>query len=72
MKLGKYLHYKGNEYQVIDVARDSETLEVMVVYRALYDSPDFGKGVLWVRKKSDFLAMVEVDGKMVSRFAFVE
>lgn len=72
MQLGKYLHYKGNKYEVIEIARDSETLEDVVVYRALYDSPDFGKGVLWVRKKSDFLAMVEVDGKMVPRFAFVE
>ena len=72
MKLGKYQHYKGNFYEVIGIARHSETLEEMVVYKALYDSEKFGKNALWTRPKSMFLEDVEVDGKKVPRFKFVE
>jgi len=64
---GKYRHYKGNLYEVIGVARHSETLEEMVVYRALY-----GEGGLWVRPLGMFLESVEIDGKTVPRFAYVE
>ena len=59
---GRYRHYKGNEYEVIDMAKHSETLEWMVVYRKCYD--DFG---LWVRPAGMFLEDVEVDGKKVKR-----
>ena len=62
---GKYRHYKGNLYEVIGVARHSETLEEMVVYRALY-----GEGGLWVRPLGMFLETVSVDGKNVPRFAY--
>lgn len=62
---GKYRHYKGNLYEVIGVARHSETLEEMVVYRALY-----GEGGLWVRPMGMFLENVTVDGKTVPRFAY--
>ena len=68
MKLGKYLHYKGKEYEVIGVAHDCESLEELVVYKSLYDAPDFAKGTLWVRKRSDFEAMVKVGGSLVPRF----
>lgn len=71
LKLGKYQHYKGKFYEVIGVARHSETLEELVVYRALYDSPEFGKNALWVRPKKMFLETVTVDGKKVSRFKYV-
>ena len=63
IKPGKYKHYKGNEYEVIGVARHSETDEPMVVYRALYG--DMG---LWVRPAKMWNEMVEVDGKEVRRF----
>ena len=63
IKPGKYRHYKGNEYEVIGVARHSETDEQMVVYRALYG--DMG---LWVRPAKMWNEMVEVDGKEVRRF----
>ena len=62
---GKYRHYKGNLYEVVGVARHSETLEKMVVYRALY-----GEGGLWVRPMGMFLENVTVDGKTVPRFAY--
>ncbi len=72
VKLGKYNHYKGNFYEVIGVARHSETLEELVVYRALYDSEEFGKNALWVRPKKMFLEKVEKDGKLIPRFKFIE
>jgi hypothetical protein len=71
MTLGRYQHYKGNFYEVIGVARDCETLEEMVVYKALYHSPDFGDQALWIRKKSDFLAEVDKGGVLMPRFRFV-
>ena len=67
MKKGRYRHFKGNEYIVIGVAKHSETLEEMVVYRQ-----DYGERGLWVRPKEMFLETVEVDGRQVPRFQFVE
>lgn len=66
LKLGRYRHYKGNEYEVIGVAKHSETLEELVVYRALY-----GDYSLWVRPKAMFEEMVEVNGKKVPRFQLI-
>jgi len=63
LKLGKYKHYKGKEYDVIGVARHRETLEELVVYRALY-----GNHALWVRPLKMFLEEVEVNGKKTPRF----
>ncbi len=68
---GKYRHYKGKEYEVTGVARHSETLEEMVIYRALYESPEFGKNALWVRPAKMFLEDVTVNGKKVPRFSLV-
>jgi len=67
MKLGKYKHYKGKFYEVIGIAKHSETKEELVVYKALYDSRE-----LWVRPKKMFLEKVIIDGKEVSRFEFIE
>ena len=64
---GKYRHFKGNEYEVIGVAKHSETLEPMVVYRALY-----GEGGLWVRPASMWDETVERDGQTFKRFMFIE
>lgn len=61
---GLYRHYKGKNYEVVAVARHSETLEPMVVYRALY-----GEGGLWVRPYAMFREHVIVDSQPVRRFA---
>ena len=60
---GRYRHFKGNEYEVITIARHSETEEPMVVYRALY-----GEGGVWVRPASMWNETVERDGKTYKRF----
>ncbi len=72
VKLGKYQHYKGNMYQVIGVAKHSETLEEVVVYKALYSSPEFGDEALWVRPKKMFFENVIIDGLEIPRFKLVE
>ncbi len=69
---GKYKHYKGKFYEVIDTAIHSETLERMVVYRALYESKDFGKDQLWVRPEKMFSEKVVVEGKEVARFELIK
>lgn len=72
MKLGKYKHYKGNFYEVIGVARHSETLEELVVYKALYMHKKFGKNSLWVRPKKMFLEKIIIENKKIPRFKFVK
>ena len=66
MKLGKYRHFKGMEYEVLAVAKHSETLEEMVVYKALY-----GEGDVWVRPLSMWDETVERDGKTCKRFTYI-
>lgn len=68
---GIYEHYKGKRYKVIGVARHSETLEEFVVYRALYDSEEFGNRALWIRPKAEFLGKVEMDGVRRPRFEYI-
>ena len=60
---GRYRHFKGNEYEVIGIARHSETLEPMVVYKALY-----GDGGIWIRPADMWNETVERDGKRYKRF----
>lgn len=66
LPLGRYRHYKGKYYEVIGVATHSETMEQVVVYRALY-----GKFDLWVRPLAMFLEAVVVESRDVRRFMFV-
>ena len=67
MKKGIYKHFKGNLYEVLFTARHSETMEDMVVYKALY-----GDGQIWTRPLSMWNEEVERDGKRFKRFEFVE
>ena len=67
IKTGKYQHYKGREYEVIGTAKHSETLEELVVYRALY-----GEGQIWARPLKMFMEEVEREGKKVPRFSLVD
>lgn len=64
---GRYRHYKGRDYIVLGIARHSETEEELVVYRL-----DYGDYSLWVRPLAMFVETVQVDGREVPRFAYVE
>lgn len=66
IKIGKYRHFKGNEYEVLYIARHSEDLSEMVVYKALY-----GEGGVWVRPAVMWNETVEQDGKRVKRFEYI-
>lgn len=66
LRPGKYRHFKGKEYELICTATHSETMELMVVYRALYG--EFG---VWVRPLSMWNELVEVSGKKVPRFTYI-
>ena len=66
IRSGRYRHFKGNEYEVVDVALDSETQQPMVIYRALY-----GERGLWVRPLAMFLEEIERDGVRVRRFEYI-
>jgi hypothetical protein len=65
--VGRYRHYKGNEYSVLGVAKHSETLEDMVVYR-----PEYGEKGMWVRPLQMFLETVDVEGNTMPRFEFLD
>jgi hypothetical protein len=67
IRLGVYRHYSGKEYDVLGVARHSETLEPLVVYRARYESR-----LLWVRPRKMFGEFVKIDGKRMKRFRFIK
>ena len=67
IKPGKYKHFKGGEYEVLFTAKHSETLEEMVVYKALY-----GEMGCWVRPAAMWNETVEYNGKKVSRFERME
>lgn len=73
LKPGQRLrHFKGNEYEVIAIARDSDTLEELVVYKGLYDSEEFGPNPIWTRPLKEFSDTKEVDGKEVLRFKVLD
>ena len=64
---GRYRHYKGNEYTVLGIARHSETLEELVVYRQ-----EYGERGLWVRPAAMFAETVEIEGRAVPRFQRID
>ena len=66
LKKGRYQHFKGNFYEVMDIALHSETKEPHVIYRPLY-----GEGRLWIRPLSMFDETIERDGKLLKRFQYV-
>ena len=66
IKKGRYRHFKGNEYEVLCVAKHSETLEDMVIYRALY-----GKREIWARPASMWNEDIEREGKVYKRFVYI-
>jgi len=66
IKIGRYRHFKGNEYDVLYLAKHSETLEPMVVYRALY-----GEHGVWVRPASMWNETVERNGQTFVRFTYI-
>jgi len=66
IKIGRYRHFKGNEYQVLYIAKHSETLEKMIVYQALY-----GEKGIWVRPTSMWNETVEWNGSIVRRFTYI-
>ena len=66
IRLGRYRHFKGNEYRVLYVAKHSETLEDMVVYQALY-----GDRGVWVRPANMWNETVERDGQIFKRFEYI-
>lgn len=67
IRSGRYRHFKGKEYEVIGMAKHSETLEELVVYRALY-----GERGLWVRPAAMWNETVERDGEVFQRFTLIE
>ncbi len=67
IKKGIYQHYKGNMYEVIGIASHSETMEKMVVYKALY-----GDGELWVRPASMWNEQIDVNGEIKPRFKLIK
>jgi len=66
IKLGKYRHFKGGEYEVIGIGKHSETIEEFVVYKALYD-----EGQIWIRPKNNFLEVIVRGGRKIPRFKYV-
>jgi len=69
---GIYRHYKGNLYQVIGIAHHSETLEELIIYIALYESPEFGNHAIWARPAKMWNELIEWQGKHVKRFTKIE
>jgi hypothetical protein len=66
IEIGKYKHFKGKEYEVMGIAKNSETLEDFVVYKALYGDND-----IWVRPLNMFLEEVEFNGQKIKRFEYI-
>lgn len=68
LEKGIYEHYKGKRYELLGEAIDSETLQEMVIYKAQYNSEEFGENATWVRPKKMFFEEIEVEGVKIPRF----
>ncbi|MFT7615987.1 MAG: hypothetical protein ACI8Y7_000815 [Candidatus Woesearchaeota archaeon] len=66
-----YKHFKGNTYTILNLARDSETTEEVVVYQGLHTCPKFGDKPIWIRSKKEFEKKIEFQGKLIQRFTKV-
>ncbi len=66
-----YEHFKGKRYEVVGEAFDGETTEIMIIYKALYNSPEFWVNALWVRPKDNFLEILDISWKKVPKFRFI-
>lgn len=71
IKPGLYKHYKGQYYQVLYDAKCADTLQIMVVYKALYYSEQFGASQIWIREINDFNSIVVVNGESKPRFQYM-
>jgi hypothetical protein len=75
IKLGIYKHYKGQKYEVLSIVKHSETMEDLVLYKALYSIIDFGedfkKEPLFVRPKEMFFENIRINNKEIKRFEFL-
>ncbi|TAF35718.1 MAG: DUF1653 domain-containing protein [Cytophagales bacterium] len=72
IKKGRYQHFKGQLYEVLDTAKHSETLELMVIYRPLYQTTDLPCETLWVRPLAMFCEMIDHNGQKLQRFTHLE
>lgn len=71
IKLGRYKHYKGNQYKVLAIGKHTETLEDLVIYKALYDSKEFGDQAIWVRPLQMLQGKAIQNNKEISRFEYI-
>ncbi len=71
LKKGTYQHFKGNYYAVIGIARESESLEEFVLFKALFTSKKFGSESLWIKPVKMFFETIEVDGKKIPCFRYI-
>ena len=71
IKLGIYRNYKGHDYEVMGVGTDTETREIFVVYKMLYDSEGYKCGSIWMRPFDMFTGKVTIEGKEQQRFKYI-
>lgn len=72
VKPGKYKHYRNKLYRVVGTAFDRDTLEEFIIYAQLYETAKHKKGTLWIRPKREFESFVNINGKKIKRFKFLE
>jgi hypothetical protein len=70
IQLGIYRHYKGKEYEVVGIGTNTETREVLVVYKCLYETPGYDKDALWMRPYNMFVDSIVVNDKTIPRFKY--